>query len=733
MAKLLDGKVIAITGAGGGLGRAYALYLAKEGARVVVNDLGGSREGSGAGSAMADQVVDEIRAAGGEAAASYDSVSTMEGGAAIVAKAVEAFGRLDGLINNAGILRDRTLLKMTEALWDPVIAVHLKGTFSCSLAAALQMKEQGDGGVILNTTSYAGLKGNFGQTNYAAAKAGVYGMTLVHAMELRRAGIRVNAVAPMAKTRMTDDIDLIPESMTADHVAPVAAFLVSDLAKDVTGRVFGVHGGHVFEYKMEMTQGVETGDGWTPSALAERLPEIAGEKAAAPAAPAAQAVAALPAGAPETPADQIRAIFRFMPEGFLADKAGTWKAVIVWEIAGTGDFTISVADGKCTSAEGKQGTPTCVVKTDTDTFLGIVDGSVDGNQAYMQGKISATNVGDLMKYQKVIDAKKAQAAFQASLAAAPAPAARPATKPAPAPAAPAAPAGPSPGEKALDAMLPFARLKLLLGLLPERKPADGLDAANIHLTARDLACTLTLADGKLDVAVGHLGEPTSRVVATAGGLWDLLAGKDAKALLADAKVTATSMAELRWLVATCGEGAIRELAKEVEARGTGLDRGLLGRMYHGDPLFVTRDVMLAYAAATNDDNPRHVDIGREGGVIAPPMLPVRYFNQSFFKVFTDPELHLDLSRLLFGEMALTFFEPLRELDLVAVKSRIEDIIDKDTGQILLVRSRLMCEGETKAEGLASLLSAGRARGGSGGWRSRRAPSPSPRWRGRRRC
>jgi len=845
MAKLLEGKVIAITGAGGGLGRAYALDMAKEGAKLVINDLGGTLEGSGGESSMADRVVEEIKALGGEAVANYDSVATMEGGENIVAAAVEAFGRLDGLVNNAGILRDKTLLKMTEEAWDPVIAVHLKGTFSCTLAAAKQLKAQGDGGVIVNTTSYAGLKGNFGQTNYAAAKAGIYAMTLVHAMELRRAGIRVNAIAPMAKTRMTDDIDLIPDSMTVEHVAPMAVFLLSDLAEDVTGRVFGVHGAHAFEYKMEMTQGVDRGALWAPTEIAERLAEIAGEAPPAPAAEPAPA-AALPAGAPETPQDQIKAIFqympdgflpdkaggwqgvlhweiagtgdftitvadgactsaegkegaatcvvktdtdtflgivdgsvdgnqafmqgkisatnvgdlmkyqkvidqkkaqaafeaaqasaapaaapadaaaaaapapaaapaspqehvrsifRFMPEGFQADKAGTWKGVIVWDIAGSGEFTISVADGKCTSAEGKQGKPTCVVKTDTDTIIGIVEGTVDGNQAYMQGKISATNVGDLMKYQKVIDGKKARAAYEASLAAAPAaaPVAAPAAAAPAAPAAPPEPKGPSAGEKALAAMHPLPRLKLLLGLLPELKPADGLDAATLHLTTRGAACTLTLADGKLDIAVGHQGEPTSRIVASAGGLWDLLAGEDPKALLADAKVTATSMQELRWLVATCGPDAVKALADELESRGTGIDRKLLGKQYHGDPVFVTREVMLAYAEATNDDNPRFVDLDRAGGIVAPPMLPVRYFNQSFFTVFMDPELQLDLSRLLFGEMALWFKAPLREKDLVVVKSVIDDIIDKDTGQILNVRSRLMCEGEVKAEGLASLF------------------------------
>src|SRR5262249_52188914 len=162
---LLDGKVAIITGAGGGIGRADALLFAREGAKVVVNDLGGARDGSGSSDAMASKVVEEIKALGGEAVASFDSVSTAEGAARIVKAAVDAFGRVDVLVNNAGILRDKTLLKMDEALFDTVIAVHLKGTFLCTQAAAKQMVAQGGGGRIVNTTSVSGMMGNFGQAN----------------------------------------------------------------------------------------------------------------------------------------------------------------------------------------------------------------------------------------------------------------------------------------------------------------------------------------------------------------------------------------------------------------------------------------------------------------------------------------------------------------------------------------------------------------------------------------
>ena len=218
---LFDGKVVAITGAGGGLGRAYAHAFAREGARLVVNDLGGSADGSGSGTMMADTVVQELVEMGTEAAASYDSVATREGAEGVVRTAVEAFGRLDVLINNAGILRDKTLLKMTDELWNLIIDVHLNGTYLCSQAAARQMVAQGGVGRIINTSSYAGLKGNFGQTNYGAAKAGIAGFTRVLALELQRKGITVNCIAPLAKTRLTDGIDAVPDEATPELISPI--------------------------------------------------------------------------------------------------------------------------------------------------------------------------------------------------------------------------------------------------------------------------------------------------------------------------------------------------------------------------------------------------------------------------------------------------------------------------------------------------------------------------------
>jgi NAD(P)-dependent dehydrogenase (short-subunit alcohol dehydrogenase family) len=271
---LLDGKVVIVTGSGGGIGRAHAMLFASEGAKVLVNDLGGTRDGVGNDASAADQVAAEIRKAGGEAAPNYASVATAEGAAAIVKAAVDAFGRVDVLVNNAGILRDKSFLKMDEAMWDSVIAVHLKGTFLCSQAFAKQVVAQGGGGRIVNTTSVSGMLGNFGQANYSAAKAGIYGLTRTTSIELQKHRITVNAIAPIAKTRMTEDLPMFLgiDSLTPEHIAPAALFLGSDLSGDRTGHVLAVAGARLYAFKVIETPGKfkDTDKGvWTAREIAE--------------------------------------------------------------------------------------------------------------------------------------------------------------------------------------------------------------------------------------------------------------------------------------------------------------------------------------------------------------------------------------------------------------------------------------------------------------------------------
>jgi len=202
---LLDGKVIIVTGAGGGIGKQHSLALAKAGAAVVVNDLGGARDGTGS-SNMADATVEEIKAAGGEAVANYDDVSTVEGGKSILQSGLDAFDKVDGVVNNAGILRDKSFANTTEEMWDIVVKVHLRGTYCVTHAVYNHLKDRAAGGVIVNTSSTSGLNGNFGQCNYGAAKAGIAGMSRCLAIEGKKYGIRVFVLAPVALTRLTEDL-----------------------------------------------------------------------------------------------------------------------------------------------------------------------------------------------------------------------------------------------------------------------------------------------------------------------------------------------------------------------------------------------------------------------------------------------------------------------------------------------------------------------------------------------
>ena len=248
-------RVIVVTGAGGGLGRDYALTLAREGASVVVNDLGGSRDGTGAGSAMADQVVAEIRDAGGRAVANYDSVATEDGAAGIIKTALDEFGAVHGVVSNAGILRDGTFHKMTSENWDAVLKVHLYGGYNVLRAAWPHFREQSYGRVVV-ATSTSGLFGNFGQTNYGAAKLGLVGLINTLAIEGAKYNIQANAVAPIAATRMTEDIlpKEVLEKLTPEYVAPIVAYLCTEENPN-TGSIFVVGGGKVQRVALFQNEG----------------------------------------------------------------------------------------------------------------------------------------------------------------------------------------------------------------------------------------------------------------------------------------------------------------------------------------------------------------------------------------------------------------------------------------------------------------------------------------------
>ena len=278
----LDGKVIAVTGAGRGIGRAVAIAAAAEGAAVIVNDYGVSIDGNEPTSEVAESVVAEIEAAGGKGAANAQSVTTMDGGASIVQQAVDTFGRIDGVVCVAGILRERMLFNMSEDEWDPVIETHLKGTFTVFRAAAPIMREQ-KWGRFINMTSTSGLIGNVGQANYAAAKLGIFGLTKVTALDMARYNVTANCISPFAWTRMIGTIPTETEAQKARvekikqlspaHIAPMAVFLASDAAKDVTGQVFGVRGKELMLFGHERPiMRVHHGDGWTVERLTEMFP-----------------------------------------------------------------------------------------------------------------------------------------------------------------------------------------------------------------------------------------------------------------------------------------------------------------------------------------------------------------------------------------------------------------------------------------------------------------------------
>jgi len=390
---VLDGKVVLVTGAGGGIGRCHALACAREGARVVVNDLGGDRHGQGQGASMADKVVGEIEALGGEAVANYDSVTDFAGCERMVQAALDGWGRLDVVVNNAGILRDRTFAKMDPAEWDIVVAVHLTGTRNVVRASIDALKV--NGGAIINTSSVSGLIGNFGQSNYAAAKAGIYGFTRVLAMEFRKYGIRANCIAPVAKTRMTEELDMVSGSLTPEHISPIVVYLASDHGKNVTGRVFGVEGQRLYLYEVKTNDGVEKQgmEPWTVSEIHEQfdaITEWSNEQVQVT----------------EDAEDVVSAVFNHFPAGHKKGAATDWKATLHWVVAGGTDQTIVVNGDECSVHHALVGSPTCTVKIGSDSLIALFKGEVDPAKLFMTGKASADNMGDLMKLGMAFDFEK---------------------------------------------------------------------------------------------------------------------------------------------------------------------------------------------------------------------------------------------------------------------------------------------------------------------------------------
>jgi NAD(P)-dependent dehydrogenase (short-subunit alcohol dehydrogenase family)/putative sterol carrier protein len=409
-----DDRVAIVTGAGAGLGRVYAMELAKRGAKVVVNDLGGAPDGSGKGSqSPADKVVDEIKALGGQAVANYDSVATPEGGQAVVDMAVKTFGKLDILINNAGILRDKTLVKMEPENWDAVMDVHLRGAYNVSRPAFISMRENRYGRIIL-TTSAAGLYGNFGQTNYSAAKTGLLGFMNTLKLEGDRHNIKVNTIAPVAATRLTADIlpPEILEKLKPEFVAPLVLFLCSDQCP-VSGAIYNAGMGYFNRATIVTGRGVAIGDGKevpTPESVAEAFDKIKSlegaeefANATASIGPMIDAFSQKKEGAADDsgPALTVESIFEGLPGAFQSDKAAGVDVVFQFDIKGAkgGSWHATVKDGACEVAEGSHGTPTTTIEMGDEDFVKMISGELNAMSAYTSGKIKIG--GDLMKSQLI--------------------------------------------------------------------------------------------------------------------------------------------------------------------------------------------------------------------------------------------------------------------------------------------------------------------------------------------
>jgi NAD(P)-dependent dehydrogenase (short-subunit alcohol dehydrogenase family)/uncharacterized OB-fold protein/putative sterol carrier protein len=408
-----DGRVAVVTGAGAGLGRAYALELAARGAKVVVNDLGGARDGSGDGSAgPADRVAAEIRAAGGEAVANYDSVSTPEGGEALIQQAIETFGRVDILINNAGILRDKSLLKMTPEEWQKVLSVHLDGAYYVTRPAFQRMRDQKYGRVIL-TTSAAGLFGNFGQANYSAAKLALLGLMNTLKLEGEKYDIKVNTVAPVAATRLTEDIlppDLF-ERLKPEFVTPLVLYLSSEQCGE-TGQVFNAGLGYFNKAAVVTGPGTMIGDGRTvptPEDIErhwEAINALTGAKEYFNTTLAFGDMllggnSASETAAPALEGPDVAAVFAGLPQAFRADKAAGVDVIFQFRISGPGggDWFAVIRDGACTVTAGQHEKPTTTIRMADGDFLNLMSGKLPAMQAFTAGKLKIE--GDLMKSQLI--------------------------------------------------------------------------------------------------------------------------------------------------------------------------------------------------------------------------------------------------------------------------------------------------------------------------------------------
>lgn len=422
-----DGRVAIVTGAGGGLGRVYALELARRGAKVIVNDFGGTRDGSGHSSqSPAERVVEEIRKIGGEAAANFDSVATPEGGENIVRTALNTFGRIDILINNAGILRDKSFIKMEPDNWRGVIDVHLNGAYHVTQPAFRVMRDNGYGRIVM-TTSAAGLYGNFGQTNYGAAKMGLIGLMNSLKLEGEKYNIKVNTVAPLAATRLTSDIlpSGLQEKMKPEFIAPIVLYLCAEECP-VSGTIYNTGMGFYNRVAVITGPGATIGNGkYVPTVedVAENWEKISSIKDAREYAHINDFMGDILSyfqtkeedvivknemkeeGKPASDAGKglsaVKAVFEKMPGVFNADAASGMDVTFQFSLSGEGgdNWYAEIKSGTCKVEAGIHANPTSTIKMDAADFLDMIGGKLPAMQAFMSGKLKIE--GDLMKAQLI--------------------------------------------------------------------------------------------------------------------------------------------------------------------------------------------------------------------------------------------------------------------------------------------------------------------------------------------
>jgi NAD(P)-dependent dehydrogenase (short-subunit alcohol dehydrogenase family)/acyl dehydratase/putative sterol carrier protein len=688
---LLDEKVILITGAGNGIGREHALACAAEGARIVVNDLGGTMDGSGSDDAAAAKVAAEINAAGSEAIANFESVTDAAGCSRMVAAAMDKWGRLDAIVNNAGILRDVTFKKMSDPQWNAVLDVHLNGTKNVTQAAlsALSATAEEHGHcAIINTTSYSGMIGNFGQSNYAAAKAGIYGFTRVLSMELRKYGITANCLAPIAKTRMTDTIEMVEDEWSPAQISPVVVFLASKLSKGVTGRVFGIQGQRIHVYEVQMNDGVEKAgtDLWTAQEIADRLGDITAFE---------QPEAASSGG----DGDVVSAVFAHFPAGFKTGKMPDWTSTIQWVVKGGTDQTLFIKDDACTVKSGLEGTATCTVKTDKDTLIAMFKGELDSTKAFMTGKAVADNMGDLMKMAQVFDFDAIGAAYLA--------------------------AGGDTDAGGLDPV-DEAFSHTAAAYQPDKA---GDFACTIHFAIKGAADkTIICGEGKAEAQDGLVGTPDCTISTDAETITGILTNTtDPQKAFMRGKISADNMGVLMkfalYFKFEKPEGAAAPAAKaEAPAESDGPKSYPIGKTYDGGHAFVRPEHAAAYAAATNDKSAAYLG----ADAIAPHMLHTRLFKDVMFQVATDPQLDLDLLRLVHGEHDATFHIPLKPWDLVQVRARLESVEEKSSGKLVVSKLFGFVEGELAVEcRTAYFIKGDKKKAASGEKKAPKAPAPEP--------